>query len=125
MAEKRQFSTDEILYKCLIAFGQGTDYLRIGTHASNYFAHTIKAVIEDQEMAPSWERDAVQFLERMRMVGRVAAARAVEKARTFINKEDVRIAVNRVGLVSKTTYCPGQNQTGAGGGGGSEGGGGG
>ncbi len=63
------------------------------------------AVLSD-EVARQWEAVAVQILERMRAIGRLAAHLATRSARTAIHPDDVLAAAFRVETESDTEFCP-------------------
>ena len=112
MAEKRTYTQQDIVNQSLVAFGQGTQFMRVNTRACRTLAEHMKNTSESRDLPARWETIAVQMLERVRLIGRVAATRAIEHARTWVDKEDVTIAIRRVSEISKTTECAAQKSPG-------------
>ena len=103
--ELPEYSREDIVYKSLIVFGQGTGCMRLSTEASNHAAARLYTLLQNRDVLRYWHRDAVQFLERVRTIGKVARLRALGEARTYIDREDVEVAVRRVSAASKTAAC--------------------
>ena len=95
-----------IMAQIWVAFGQGTGSVRISQKAvmalhERYFEH-----IEKTGIAGSWGTEAVQVLERIRAIGRLAALKAAQRADTAISAEDVTTAAAAVQYESDTSHCP-------------------
>ena len=87
-----------------VAFGQGTGMNRTSQTAvlalhTRYFA-------EAEKRRPEWGPNAVQVLERIRTIGKVALLKATERADTAISEEDVNAAIEAVERESDTSWCP-------------------
>ncbi len=94
---------DDVLGQVLIAFGQGTGAMRVPRKTvtairARYLAMADKAL-------PRWEEDAVQALERVRAVGRLAAHLAVVRGDTRILAADFFRAAETVERDSGTPIC--------------------
>ncbi|MEM1179298.1 MAG: hypothetical protein AAGM22_13190 [Acidobacteriota bacterium] len=113
------YNRQDVINQALVAFGQGTNFMRVQAKALRVFVHSANLTIDSRDLVERWGKVAVQVLERVRTMGRVAAAFAIEDARTYINDEDVLIAMRKVKLGSKSDYC--DNNEGEGEEGGSEG----
>jgi hypothetical protein len=98
------YTQEGVMAQIWVAFGQGTGPTRTSQKAvlalhARYFA-------EIQKRIPEWEKDAVQVLERIRTIGKVAVLKATERADTTIAEEDVNAAIVAVETASKTSWCP-------------------
>lgn len=95
-----------IMSQILIAFGQGTGCVRASQRAAmalrgRYYQH-----IAESGIIEKWRDHAMQVLERIRTIGRVAALKATERGDTTISEEDVIIAIVMVERESDTSWCP-------------------
>lgn len=100
------FTQEDVLHQCLVVFGQGTDCVRVNRGAIRVFTEDMRHLISDRKLHERWETIAVQMLERIRMIGRAAAALATNDGRTVISDEDVNRAFSKVQLASKSGECP-------------------
>lgn len=100
-----EYTRDHVVFQSLIAFGQGTDYVRVNHHAAEYIATALVELDTRFNLSSRWYEVAVQFLERVRMTGRVSASLAIQAGRTYIDDEDVAHASIRVKLISKSEFC--------------------
>lgn len=98
-------SREEILAQIFVAFGQGTGAIRVQREACAVLAERYGERI-DEEILATWDTVAVQVLERMRAIGRAAAAEATLAGSTAISAATVREAAVRVEQVSATPLCP-------------------
>lgn len=88
-----------------IAFGQGTNYLRVSQEAAlTLYALYYKAITDD--LIEKWEYESVQILERIRAIGRLSAQLAVASGDTKIIPPYVLEAAARVQAESDTERCP-------------------
>jgi hypothetical protein len=99
------YDREEIMAQIYVAFGQGTGILRVSRGACAALAARYGTRI-DEDIAALWESVAVQVLERMRAIGRAAAAEASLAGRTAISGDVVRKAAARVETLSATPLCP-------------------
>ena len=99
------YTIADVINQSMVAFGQGTDYLRVNHRACRRLATFMTNTNDRHRLTEVWQDQAVQVLERVRMIGRVAAAIATEVGRTFINEDDVHQAITRVTFASKTGMC--------------------
>ena len=95
-----------IMAQIWVAFGQGAGMTRTSQKAvmalhGRYFDHIAVSGIQDV-----WGDHAVQVLERLRAIGRVAAHKAMVRGDTTISEQDVTEAMTAVELDSDTDYCP-------------------
>ena len=102
--EDSQYSKEGIMAQIWVAFGQGTGMTRASQKAvmvlhAKYFEHIDKHLEE-------WGPNAVQVLERIRTIGKVAAHRAVGRADTTISEADVTEAIDAVEHESDSSWCP-------------------
>ena len=94
-----------ILGQVCLAFGQGTGALRVSQEAVAALRERYGAVLT-AEVVKKWDGVAVQVLERMRAIGRLAAHLATAAARTAIGREDLLRAALAVEVESDTDLCP-------------------
>jgi len=98
------YTQDGIMAQIWVAFGQGTGMTRTSQKAAlalhtRYFA-------EIEKHREEWGENAVQVLERIRTIGKVALLKATERAATVISEEDVNAAIEAVERESDTSWCP-------------------
>jgi hypothetical protein len=99
------YTSDGIMAQVLVAFGQGTGAMRVQHDAALalrdlYSKSVTPAVLE------AWPTLSAQALERVRAVGRLAAAKAAGRGDTAINAGDVTSSASTVHMVSQTDLCP-------------------
>jgi hypothetical protein len=86
--EDTSYTQEGIMAQIWVAFGQGTGTTRVSQKAvmalhGRYFAHIAKTGI-----AAAWGDEAVQVLERIRAIGRLAALTTSQRGATTILEED-------------------------------------
>ncbi len=94
---------EEILGQVLVVFGQGTGAIRIPRKTvaairSRYLAMKDRAL-------PVWDTEAVEALDRVRIVGRLAAQNAVARGANEVSAEDFLAAAAIVEPESRTSIC--------------------
>lgn len=104
--EDGEYTQEGIMAQIWVAFGQGTGCTRVSQKAvlalrARYFEH-----IEKSGIIPDWKEHAMQVLERIRLIGKVAALIAVQRGDTTISEADVQIAIVKVEVESDTSFCP-------------------
>lgn len=97
-------SRDGIMAQILVSLGQGTGSIRIHQNAclelqGRYYERITQEVID------LWETEGTQVLERIRAVGRLAAAQAVGTGDTAIQAATIRLAAQQVERLSGTIWC--------------------
>ncbi len=100
-----QYTPQDLIAQTMVAFGQGTGYMRVSHEATRALLARYETWIEQKGLLRTWETDAVQILERIRAIGRLAALRATQDGRTAINAVDVRNAVPTIETSSATEVC--------------------
>ena len=113
---RRRYTKQDVLNQTLVAFGQGTGCVRVSSGACRELVGLMTPIIEARNLADQWGEIAVQMLERIRTIGRVAVNLMLDEGRVFIDEKDVAVAFRRVQLGSKTGDCDGADETRAGGG---------
>lgn len=103
--ESRDYTPQDVINQSLVAFGQGTQFMRVSSRACRVLVNVMTSVDESQKLHEEWGTIAVQILERIRTAGRLAMARAVDSGRSCINEEDVEVALRRVRASSKSSDC--------------------
>jgi len=98
------YSRDGIMAQILVSLGQGTGAIRIQQEAcleikGRYYERITQEVID------LWETEGTQVLERIRAVGRLAAAQTVGSGDTAIQAVTVRLAAQQVERSSSTIWC--------------------
>lgn len=99
------YTRQGILDQILVAFGQGTGAVRVAREAAAALRDHYEPYADDKVLAV-WGTVAVQILERIRAMGRLAALRATEAASTVINRTMTTTAITSVEKVSRTEFCP-------------------
>jgi hypothetical protein len=94
---------EEIAGQILIAFGQGTGAIRVPRVTVRamraYFTRFADKAL------PRWKEDGTEALERVRLMGRLAAQIAVGRGSLELGGEDFTKAADMVRLASKTDLC--------------------
>lgn len=98
-------SKEGIMAQIWVAFGQGTGFTRVSQDACLHLHSLYYDVIRD-ELVQSWEDEAVQVLERIRAIGKLAASKAIDAGATAISVDDVRTSAAAVHKTSTTPWCP-------------------
>ncbi|MRR13089.1 hypothetical protein EG835_11670 [bacterium] len=94
---------EEMLGQVLVVFGQGTGVIRIPRKTvaairSRYVAMKDRAL-------PVWDTQAAEALDRVRIVGRLAAQNAVARGANEVSAEDFAVAADIVEPRSGTLIC--------------------
>ncbi|HKH45917.1 MAG TPA: hypothetical protein VKM72_14745 [Thermoanaerobaculia bacterium] len=98
-------TVDGVMNQVFVAFGQGTGPMRVAQGACRDLRERYTPRIDEAVLA-RWEDEAVQVLERIRAIGRTAAAEAALAGRTAISAQELRTATLRVEAESGTPICP-------------------
>lgn len=99
------YTQEGIMAQIMVAFGQGTGAWRVSQDAALQL-RTIYFDAITEELTGLWETEAVQILERIRAIGRLAANSALEAGATAISVADVRTSATRVRETSESPFCP-------------------
>jgi len=99
------YTQDGIMAQIWVAFGQGTGSMRVEQEAALEL-RTLYYDLIDAAIIADWETIAVQILERMRAIGRLAASTATDVGATAITAEDVASSAQTVQQSSGTPQCP-------------------
>lgn len=102
----RPYTPEDVIQQSLVSFGQGTNYMRVNRDAAQYVVDLMRSSIERFRVQDTWETDAVQILERLRSIGRLAALYATQGGQTVIDGENVSRASLMVQRISKSGSCP-------------------
>lgn len=104
--ERRQtYTKQDVINQSLVAFGQGTNFMRVSSRACREFVRLMLVSANENDLHKDWGEIAVQLLERVRAIGRVTQAWAVEDGETVIREEYIRRGFRKVQLTSKTEGC--------------------
>lgn len=95
-----------IMAQIWVAFGQGTGATRVSQEAAMALHNRYYNRIVEVNAPSSWAAEAVQVLERIRAIGRLAAYNALQRGDTAISSTDVDSASSTVELQSETELCP-------------------
>lgn len=101
MANTNGADPDHVLWQAIAAFGQGTGMIRVSRDALAALEKRYRKAFTD--LAPVWDTESGQVLERMRLIGRSAAASAIQKGKASVSAEDFEAAAI---LYSGTKWCP-------------------
>lgn len=96
---------EEAMGQIFVAYGHGTGSLRtsratVAALRGRYFGQL------DTMTEATWEQEAVEILERIRAIGRLAAQKAIERGDTVVSPTDFDPAASTVEVTSQTEYCP-------------------
>ncbi|HEV2845926.1 MAG TPA: hypothetical protein VG477_13820 [Thermoanaerobaculia bacterium] len=100
------YTQEGIMAQIWIAFGQGSGPVRVSHDAAmelyRWYFDSITQEVVDQ----TWETDALQVLERIRVIGSLAALKATIVGSTAIRPQDVYDSASQVQDTSSTALCP-------------------
>jgi len=86
------------------AFGQGTGEVRVAQDACTALYDRYSRMITDEVLA-NWGEQAVQVLERIRVLGRMVAAQTSLAGKSVISADQVTTAAAQVEFNSDTYIC--------------------
>lgn len=92
-----------ILAQFFVAFGEGAGPVRVPRGTVKALGDRYRTKVA--EWANDWDTEGVQFLERVRAIGRLAALRATMKGQTTILPADFLYAARSVESTSSTPHC--------------------
>ena len=104
--EDFSYTQEGIMAQVLVAFGQGTGCARVSQKAAlalqgRYFDH-----IQTSGIIKVWKQNAIQVLERIRLIGKIAVMISIQRGDTTISEADVQIAMVKAEVESDTSWCP-------------------
>jgi hypothetical protein len=105
MENPMAYTQEGIMAQIMVAFGQGTGATRVSQSAALQL-RTIYFDAITEELTGLWETEAVQVLERVRAIGRLAANSALEAGATTIAVGHVQASAATVRQGSCTRFCP-------------------
>ncbi len=96
-------AVEEIMGQVLVAFGQGTGAIRVprttvAAIRKHYLAMKDRAV-------PVWDSEGAEALDRVRIVGRLAAQKSVDRGANEVTAADFAAAAGTVEPESGTIIC--------------------
>lgn len=100
------YTQEGIMAQILVAFGQGTGATRVSHAAVTALRDLYFDAIKPEIVSTHWETEAVQVLERIRALGRLAASKAVLRGDTTVSDLDVSSSAPTIQLQSDTDFCP-------------------
>jgi hypothetical protein len=100
------YTQEGIMSQIFVAFGQGTGTLRVSHDAVAVLRGLYFDAITPEIVSTEWATEAVQVLERIRALGRLAALKAVTRGDTTVSAEDVSSSAATVQIQSDTAFCP-------------------
>ena len=100
------YTQEGIMAQIWIAFGQGAGAIRVSHDAAMELHRWYYEAITPEIIHERWRTDAVQVLDRMRAIGRLAALKAAGAGSTVITPRDIHESACRVQAVSLTPLCP-------------------
>lgn len=98
-------AVEEIVAQVFIAFGQGAGPLRVPRKTVRSMHDYLGRFAA--KALPRWDADGTEALERVRLMGRLAAQLAVAAGRLEISAADFARSADTVRLASKTDLCGG------------------
>lgn len=100
-----RYTREGIMAQIFVALGQGSGIIRIHHDACLDLHQRYYERITD-EVVDLWETEGTQVLERIRAIGRLAAARTIEQGATAIEAAVLIQSARQVESASGTTWCP-------------------
>lgn len=100
------YTQEGIMAQVWIAFGQGAGAIRVSHDAAMELRRWYYDAITPEVINEKWKTDAVQALDRIRAIGRLAALKAAGAGSTVIKPEDIYASAHKVQAVSCTPLCP-------------------
>ena len=100
------YTQEGIMAQILVAFGQGTGATRVSQDAALALRTLYFDAITTDIVSTRWAEEAVQVLERIRAIGKLAAFQSLQRGDTTISAADVLAAAATVQLTSNTEFCP-------------------
>lgn len=99
------YTREGIMAQIMVAFGQGTGATRVSQEAALQL-RTIYYGAITEHLTRIWGTEAVQVLERVRSIGKLAAHRAMIAGATAISAADLMASAEAVQQVSLSPFCP-------------------
>src|SRR5438270_11862157 len=100
------YTQEGIMAQIWIAFGQGAGPIRVSQEAALELRRWYHDAITPEVVDERWKTDAVQALDRIRAIGRLAALKAALAGSTVIKPQDVYESAVAVQSTSQTALCP-------------------
>jgi histone H3/H4 len=100
------YTQEGIMAQIWIAFGQGAGAIRVSQEAALELQRWYYDAITTEVVEKRWKTDAVQVLDRIRAIGRLAALKAAHAGSTVIKPQDVYESASTVQDTSLTPLCP-------------------
>jgi hypothetical protein len=100
------YTQEGIMAQIWIAFGQGAGAIRVSQEAALELQRWYHDAITPEIVNERWKTDAVQVLDRIRAIGRLAALKAAGVGSTVIKPQDVYESASTVQDTSLTPLCP-------------------
>jgi hypothetical protein len=98
------YTKEGIMAQVCVAFGQGTGEIRVSQEACVALYDRYSAMITDQVLK-DWGEEAVQALERIRVLGRMVAAETRLAGYSVVSAERVLTDAPKVEANSETALC--------------------
>jgi len=99
------YTQEGIMAQIMVAFGQGTGATRVSQEAALQLRTIYYGAITDH-LTQTWGIEAVQVLERVRAIGKLAAHRAMVAGATTIGIRHLEVSAKAVQKVSCSPFCP-------------------
>ena len=99
------YTREGIMAQIMVAFGQGTGATRVSQEAALQL-RTIYYGAITEHLTRIWGTEAVQVLERMRAIGKLAAHRAMIAGATAISTDHLMGSAEAVQETSLSPFCP-------------------
>jgi hypothetical protein len=100
------YTQEGIMAQVWIAFGQGAGAIRVSHDAAMELRRWYYDAITPEVVNEKWQTDAVQALDRIRAIGRLAALKAAGEGSTVIKPADIHASAVKVQAASCTPLCP-------------------
>ncbi|HYO13531.1 MAG TPA: hypothetical protein VE685_10085 [Thermoanaerobaculia bacterium] len=100
------YTKDGIMAQIYVAFGQGSGAIRVSQDAAMELHRWYYDAITPEVVGERWETEKVQVLDRIRMIGTLAALKATTVGATAINPLNVYDSAVQVQETSDTDLCP-------------------
>jgi hypothetical protein len=100
------YTQEGIMAQIWIAFGAGAGAIRVSQEAALELRRWYFDAITQQVIDRLWETEALQVLDRIRVIGNLAALKATSLGSTAVTPQNVYDSASSVQEKSDTVLCP-------------------
>jgi hypothetical protein len=100
------YTQEGIMAQIWVAFGQGSGAIRVSHAAAAALKELYFDAIKPEIVSTHWSTQGYQVLERIRVLGRMAALNATQRGDSTVSPEDIQASAPKVHTTSDTDFCP-------------------